>query len=455
MGGHPRRWEPKPYFFRKDGAPLKPANVSTGDVVTAERDVNVRSGPANWHGSKSTLRKGESAKIVELRVLSTAAGKTQLWARITEPSTAAATATPPSRPISGPAPSPPLPNVVGMCDLSHLDVPKHFTNSAQFGTGKIRAETRMSLDFVRMRTGEFTIRRTNVAYLLDINNQIQARISEADKSLPKNDCNEFAEIPGGGVQIGPTPPTFSVGVTTKASFWTCSPAIKVPCPKLNDLLPGARLHKSASIAEPDELDNGTIIFSQFGGFTPPGFPRIDPPPGAPRIDPPPGVPHIDPPPGFPHVDPTHPPVGIGMCDAPRVKNKDAEGSVVSKIVLSGKIENNAPKITTSKSQAAHLNDQTRFLMALLGGPGFVVITGSEIEKALEHIASDNLADIPTEIAIPKADLPLQLHWVAKTAAFDSRLYGNMKIPALVVVWEISQSGEANACGVRNMFSNIK
>jgi hypothetical protein len=72
-------------FFEKDDRSLKAAEVQIGNVLTANRDINVRSRPANWRNSLFTLKKGQPVVVAELRTLSISGGRTQLWIRIEAP----------------------------------------------------------------------------------------------------------------------------------------------------------------------------------------------------------------------------------------------------------------------------------------------------------------------------------------------------------------------------------
>lgn len=72
-------------FLLKKGKAVKPEDVHVGDEVSAATDINIRSGPANWQQNEFVLRKGQSAVIVELRLLTADDGEKQLWVRIKAP----------------------------------------------------------------------------------------------------------------------------------------------------------------------------------------------------------------------------------------------------------------------------------------------------------------------------------------------------------------------------------
>jgi hypothetical protein len=89
-------------FFKKNTNSIGPADIQTGDELVAERDINVRSGPANWQRPTFTIPKSGRVKIAELRTLYTDDGRSQLWLRIVAPASGPAVppiTVPPNTPV--------------------------------------------------------------------------------------------------------------------------------------------------------------------------------------------------------------------------------------------------------------------------------------------------------------------------------------------------------------------
>jgi hypothetical protein len=68
------------FFDRSPGQKAQPLTVEPSDVLSANRDINMRQVPAGW-GQAQILRKGQRVRVIATRSLP-AAGTWQVWAQI-------------------------------------------------------------------------------------------------------------------------------------------------------------------------------------------------------------------------------------------------------------------------------------------------------------------------------------------------------------------------------------
>jgi hypothetical protein len=69
-------------FFDRDGETLKAPDVQIGNLLTANRVINVRSRPADWRNVVFTLNNGQTVVVGDLRIVLISGGRTQIWIRI-------------------------------------------------------------------------------------------------------------------------------------------------------------------------------------------------------------------------------------------------------------------------------------------------------------------------------------------------------------------------------------
>jgi hypothetical protein len=325
-----------------------------------------------------------------------------------------------------------------LCDLSPLTA-RPIPAPIKFGSQRLDTDTRISFVFLPTGPGIFKIVRTDQTFLFSLAEKLSAEISAKDRTLPKNDCAQYARtyLRYAGV----TSPTFTIEAAVEASTWSC-PSTKLPCapklPKFNELPSKATpINFSPSTSfeykEPgSETQTGTIMAKNF-------FEEV-----APYV-----VPFQSPPqiPG-----PLQTP-GVRMCNVRLAKTILGKGSGFVRYKIFGEILANKVKLSSEKYVDFHLNDQTKFVATLLGGEiGFV--STFAIEKFIEQIISSKLDAIPRRIPMPQdPNRTIDLDWATRSAKFESTFYAGKTVPTFVVVRDY-ESSEAVACAARNLFSKF-
>ncbi len=81
--GHPEA------FFSRGPQPLNAVDIKIGDNLTANREINVRAGPADWQKPLFALERGRNVNVADLKQLLIQGGGSQIWIRIQAPGSAA------------------------------------------------------------------------------------------------------------------------------------------------------------------------------------------------------------------------------------------------------------------------------------------------------------------------------------------------------------------------------
>jgi hypothetical protein len=281
--------------------------------------------------------------------------------------------------------------------------------------------------------------RTEDTFLLLIGEAIASQIDDLEKTLPKNDCSQYARVASRNARV--TPPTFSISMVVEGSAWVCSKIPPYPC-KSSRELPAETLTAGLRAADDDADALHSDDFSnmripvQFGDFNP-----FRPP-----------SPFNPPPNPFNPSQPIHPPVKspVKMCD--QLKTKLGGGTVAVDYILAGQVQGNAPSISISKNINPKLDKQATFVLGLLGGPSLGWIAKLELEKKLKGIISEKSRFIPDSISLPQGPRE-PLVWQTKSTQFAAKPYNNQVTPALVVVREI-QTKQSTACYLRDQFKSL-
>ena len=69
-------------FFNSLSQNVAPSKIAKGDILQANRNINVRQAPADWKSVSFVLKKYQVVKILDTRTLHVEDGSTQIWAQV-------------------------------------------------------------------------------------------------------------------------------------------------------------------------------------------------------------------------------------------------------------------------------------------------------------------------------------------------------------------------------------
>ena len=135
---------------------------------------------------------------------------------------------------------------VSACDLA--PVTRSFSGKLPIGSLSIDTDTKVTITFTPDDSGKINISRNADTFLLLIGETIANQFGQINSTLPKNDCNQYADLSSNSRV---TPPTFTIKAKATGSLWVCTPSFKVPCPSFpmidihKDIIPTSQDDKGA------------------------------------------------------------------------------------------------------------------------------------------------------------------------------------------------------------------
>ncbi len=294
------------------------------------------------------------------------------------------------------------------CELNSVSI-VGISNDVDLGGVTLNTVTDVNVSFQKKNAGIFDITRTTTTSLIGIDAAVLGMIASFDKTLPRNDCNVYAQVISSGVTI--EQPKIVASAKIKGSGWVCSPSYSIPCGL--------------------DLRNRTTQYLHYAGLRLPSLPD---PTGVLR-----GVPGLPGQPGAPSLLPLSP--RVKMCPGPRVKTKLGNGSASFSIEFFPVIAGNKVRISSDDHADFNADEHVKFLLGTFAG----------IAKVLGVLNLKNLVpNLPSNFKIPET--PKDLEWIVKDAYFFGLKSGGQDTKALRVEEVYTNAKSSTACTYYNLIS---
>lgn len=301
------------------------------------------------------------------------------------------------------------------CELNSLSI-VGIPNDINTGGLSIHTTTDVGISFKKKNAGIVDIIRTTTTSLIGIDAAVLGMIDSFDKTLPRNDCNVYAQVIYSGVTL--EPPKIVASAKLKGSGWVCSPSYSIPC--------GLELRR-------DQMKE----YLHYAGLKLPRLPSLPDPTGGLRGLP--GFPGLPGQPGAPHLFPLNP--RVKMCPGPRVKTKLGNGSASFSIEFFPVIASNKVQITSNDHADFNADEHVKFLLGTFAG----------IAKVLGVLNLKDLApNLPSNFQIPET--PKDLEWIVKDAYFFGLENSGQVTKALRVEEVYTNAKSSTACAYYNLIS---